>query len=95
MTFKLFKIVQHELKELEGIIGDVLFNLTDFSSLVSDRICYETRVNDLSKLMENRDPSLLKPIYLIGKLNYLEALIEILAKIYSGAKNNIKEVDII
>ena len=45
--------------------------------------------------MENRDPSLLKPIYLIGKLNYLEALIEILAKIYSGAKNNIKEVDII
>lgn len=59
-------LLEGEFRELERLLGGPLDKFADFSSKLPDAICYETRVREISEMIEKRDSNMLEPIQIMG-----------------------------
>lgn len=73
---KVALLLEGEFRELERMLGGPLEKFEDFSSKLPDAICYETRVQEISEMIEKRDAAMLEPIQIMGQLLLVEGLID-------------------
>jgi len=73
---KVSLLLEDEFKKLEALLEGPLSSFEDFSKKLPDEICYQTRVQEITEMIEKRDPAMLEPINIMGKLLLIEGLID-------------------